>query len=278
LALALLPVPLLFSRAWRVIVGFWVAMSALRLAQLARQHQRFTATEQVLLVALLFDPREQARRGRPTPPLQLVLGLPLLAATVVLFVLARAEAQPWLRWGEGTLAVLLGASGLDRALRGALSLGGIHYPPQHRAPLGSRTLGEFWGRRWNRLVGGWLRDELFRPLAHRGSPKLAAGVTFVVSALLHVYPIWLSAGARWAALMGGFFVLHGGLYLLEHQLRVRRWPAASGRLFVWGCFFLTLPLFVEPLLQGLDGGGPPPRTAVQGHGEGQARPPGRRGP
>src|SRR5206468_9155475 len=45
--------------------------------------------------------------------------------------------------------------------------GGVDVPAVQRNPIVSRSLAEFWGQRWNRVVGGWLREFMFEPFARK---------------------------------------------------------------------------------------------------------------
>ena len=52
-------------------------------------------------------------------------------------------------------------------------------------PVAATSLGDFWGRRWNRIVPGFLREVVFMPLARRVGPKLALLAVFLYSGLYH---------------------------------------------------------------------------------------------
>jgi hypothetical protein len=57
--------------------------------------------------------------------------------------------------------------------------------------LRSSSPSDFWGRRWNILVGSGLRRGVFRPLRKGGcSRAFAAMITFLVSGLLHEYILY----------------------------------------------------------------------------------------
>jgi len=113
----------------------------------------------------------------------------------------------------------------------------------------SRTLAEFWGLRWNRVIGRLLRRNCFEPLARRGAPMLGVLLAFAVSGLLHFYLVLPAAGLVPAIWIGSFFAVHGILCLVETRLAVRRWPAVAGHAFVVAAFVATIPLFSEPLLR-----------------------------
>jgi hypothetical protein len=55
-------------------------------------------------------------------------------------------------------------------------------------PFLSQSLREFWGRRYNQLIGTILRESIFQPVVQHISSKTAASlIAFLVSGLLHVH-------------------------------------------------------------------------------------------
>lgn len=52
-------------------------------------------------------------------------------------------------------------------------------------PIAATSLGDFWGRRWNRIVSGMLREVVFFPLARRAGPRVALLAVFLYSGLYH---------------------------------------------------------------------------------------------
>jgi hypothetical protein len=52
-------------------------------------------------------------------------------------------------------------------------------------PVAATSLGDFWGRRWNRIVPGFLREVLFLPLARRVGSRAALFAVFLSSGLYH---------------------------------------------------------------------------------------------
>jgi len=112
----------------------------------------------------------------------------------------------------------------------------------HDDPLLSRTVVEFWGRRWNRVVGSLLRSFFFMPFARRGRPWLGIAAAFAASTLLHVYLAWIVVGARGALLWGIFFAAQLPIVWLERRAKL------AGRAWTIGVFVLLSPLFVDPFL------------------------------
>lgn len=61
-------------------------------------------------------------------------------------------------------------------------------------PFASRTLGEFWGRRWNLAFHAVAKDFVFRPASRRWGPGAGVLLTFVFSGLLHELLLSVPAG------------------------------------------------------------------------------------
>lgn len=201
----------------------------------------------IFATVLLVDP--QAADGVPARPLHLAFGTVglALAAQLTLFALSLTDGS-LLRVLVGGAAFLLLAASADATYRGLLSLVGLHYAPFDRAPLRSRSLTEFWGTRWNRLVGGFFRDAVYRPLRPRLGTRGAAIAAFCASAAYHFVPIAVCRGWRDASAMGAFFVVHGVLALAERG-HIQRVPSWVSRVWTYAVFVATLPLFVQPLLR-----------------------------
>lgn len=72
---------------------------------------------------------------------------------------------------------------------------GVNVEPIMNSPWRSTSLGEFWGRRWNRAFRDLSDRLILRPLLPRIGPTAAMGVVFLVSGLIHDVVISLPAGA-----------------------------------------------------------------------------------
>jgi hypothetical protein len=184
----------------------------------------------------------------------------ILASLVCLHValFEADELQPPLRWlmryGAGVLVCYLGVEGALRSFEFFDRLFGLDPPVLHKHPILALSLAEFWGRRWNRIVGHWLFTALYRPVALRGQPALAVLAAFTGSALLHLYFTWAAIGFAWSLMIASFFLLQVPLLLLEVALRQKRWPRPLRRAWTIGCLVLTSPLFVAPTLVTLGNG------------------------
>jgi hypothetical protein len=145
-----------------------------------------------------------------------------------------------LSWA-GIAALLLAVHfGYADVLSGCLRLAGVPVPRLFDDPLASRSLTEFWSRRWNLAfveMDRLLFLPLLRPLGQLGS---RLGV-FVVSGLLHELAISFPAGSGWG-LPSCYFALQGVLVVAERRLHPERWATPLGRLWTWAWLLIPLPL------------------------------------
>jgi Membrane bound O-acyl transferase family len=184
------------------------------------------------------------------------LGVSFALLHVALFEADAFEppARWLLRYGAGALFCYLGVEGALRTFEFFDRLFGLRPPVLHAHPILALSLAEFWGRRWNRVVGHWLFTALYRPVALRGQPVLAVLAAFIGSALLHLYFTWAAIGFSWSLIMASFFIVQAALLLLEMALGQQRWPRPLRRAWTVGCLVLTSPLFVAPTLVTLGNG------------------------
>jgi hypothetical protein len=127
---------------------------------------------------------------------------------------------------------------------------GVRFDAVHRQPYRSRTITEFWSRRWNLFGARWFRQHTFQPLRARGV-TFALFTLFAVSAVIHVYLIASVVPVRWMAMCAAFFVSQPVLIVIERRLRVRTWPPHAGRVWTFSLFIALLPLLLAPLLAAL---------------------------
>jgi len=123
-------------------------------------------------------------------------------------------------------------------------------PPVHDYPLHSRSLAEFWGRRWNLWFSRWFRLVIFDRM--RSRPKLAVILVFLVSGVMHEWvinlPFYLVTGRNLFGSMMIYFLLNGIGVLFENKFLKRR-PVAR-RVFVWTMVVGPVPLMLnEGMLQ-----------------------------
>jgi len=240
----------------------WVWFKAIDLARDARAWPvRFRITHMLVIYDLR---RDESQRQGLQPELRLDLlgsavisgALGWLALDAALFESARLPPPThWLlRHGAGLVFAYLG---VDAALRGFEFIYrgvGLRPPKLHDHPILSRSVAEFWGRRWNRVVGGWLFATVYRPFIARGDKRLALSASFAASALVHFHFTYAAVGLRPALIMAAFFVVQVPFLWLEKRWGERHWPSPLRRLWTLGWFFIASPLFLWPLLELLAGG------------------------
>ena len=124
-----------------------------------------------------------------------------------------------------------------------------------QSPHRSRSLGEFWSRRWNIPFSEMIQGSIYRPLAKAKGREVATIAGFLFSGVLHEIGISLPVQAGFG-LPFLYFALHGALILLERSLTRRGrggfLNGGPGRL--WTAFWLIAPLpilFHRPCLEGI---------------------------
>ena len=91
-------------------------------------------------------------------------------------------------------------------------------------PLAATSLGDFWGRRWNRIVSGLLREVVFAPVARLAGARAALLAVFLYSGMYHEMVSVLARSG------------YGGptLYFLVQYLGVAAESSRPGRLILQG--------------------------------------------
>jgi hypothetical protein len=98
---------------------------------------------------------------------------------------------------------------------------GIDAQPIMSKPVLSKTLSEFWGKRWNLGFRQLAHDLIFRPLYKRSGIAAAGLLVFVASGLIHDLVISVPARGGYG-LPTGYFVLQGLGVTLERSGLGRR--------------------------------------------------------
>jgi Membrane bound O-acyl transferase family len=93
---------------------------------------------------------------------------------------------------------------------------GVVAQPIMSKPILSKTLGEFWGKRWNLGFRQLAYDLIFRPLHRRIGVAAASLLVFLASGLIHDLVISLPARGGYG-LPTGYFVLQGLAVTLERS-------------------------------------------------------------
>jgi len=104
---------------------------------------------------------------------------------------------------------------------------GISAEPIMAKPILSRTLSEFWGKRWNLGFRQLAHDLIFRPLHRRIGVAAAGLLVFVASGLIHDLVISLPARGGYG-LPTGYFILQGLGVTLERSALGRRLGLQQG--------------------------------------------------
>ena len=197
-------------------------------------------------------PRDGARRLVWYGVQRLVFGLVLVGVArlvwptgsiVVATVFACIGLSLFLHFGVFNVV-----AGLWRAL-------GADTGPLFREPLRSRSLSEFWGRRWNLAFSEMTAIAVYRPLGNLIGRRSALVVAFLASGLLHELAISVPVRAGYG-LPFTYFLVHSALLLGERQLEARGHPiqrhGVLGRIWTFGWLVLPVPLvFHPPFLAGI---------------------------
>lgn len=180
-------------------------------------------------------------------------GARALIVGVALFVSARVIATTAIP-AKHVIVMVIALPGLSLMVHFGLfdlsaalyRLRGVPVAKLFRAPLLSRSLSEFWSRRWNVGFSEMIALVVHRPLRKVASENVALAASFLVSGLLHELAISVPVRAGYG-LPTAFFLLHGALVAIE-----RRMARPLGR--IWTLFWLAAPLpllFHPPFLRGI---------------------------
>lgn len=245
----------IFSAEWLITLYYLVILtivilvakivSTLAAGRTLRGEARFLLLAPVLSISSW---QQMMLLGRPDKRLLLYKGmvfLPLMAI-VLLWMPTLTSGVAW--WARSYLAILpfwLLIETIQLLVELCWLQVNRSVPAISQHPLAARSVADFWGHRWNRLFGDWLRQSCFRPLARQ--PILALSVTFIVSGLIHELlvslPLWLVYRVNCFGWMAGYFLLQLLAILAERQ-----WLRQSPRLnrpFVWLVVLMPVPLILN---------------------------------
>jgi hypothetical protein len=251
--------PILVPPTWvaaRVLLAAFGVLVLGRSLDLVRRSAGLSFWGRVWMLTALFDAREAQRRAPRLDVREAAWLLAHVASTWLAWqlVFEHADAGAWLqRWGCGVILSYSLVESVQSALLLIYAGLGVEHRRVNDYPILSTTLAEFWGRRWNRAVSGWLNDNLFLPLARRRHATLGICAAFAGSTALHFWFAWVPLDLVGGAMMASFFVIHGAAMLLERQLGVASWPRAVRRAWTLAWLLLPSPLFIEPALRMLAG-------------------------
>ncbi|MBI4816141.1 MAG: hypothetical protein HY791_07785 [Deltaproteobacteria bacterium] len=236
-------------KAFQALAGPWVVMQNIRIARtqppLPIRVWQSISTYDVTKVV----------RVKPAISTRLVLRATLFWAItaaclyVVFYVAPTSSAPGFMRWAFGVVGIYATADAIATCLVASHRLIGLEVPKIHDNPLLARSIMEFWGRRWNLIVGQWLHEYCYRPLAARRHPFAGVVASFAASAFLHWYLIFVPLGLSHSLVMTAFFLIQIPLIAIERKLRLATKPSWAANLWTIGSLVLISGLFVDPFLR-----------------------------
>jgi hypothetical protein len=114
-------------------------------------------------------------------------------------------------------------------------------------PAAATSLGDFWGRRWNRIMSGLLRDLLFIPLARKVGVVVAGLAVFLYSGVLHEFVSVLAERGYGGPTI--YFLIQGLAVMVERTRAGRHWllrSAVVGRCWTALVVIVPIALVVPP--------------------------------
>jgi len=148
-----------------------------------------------------------------------------------------------------TVPLMVGLSlmfhfGLFNVVTGLWRAVGVDAEPLFRAPFASKTLAEFWSRRWNIGFSEMTSLAVYLPLRRKLGAPLAVMVSFGCSGVLHEIAISLPVNAGFGLPLLYFLIQGASMVVQRHVRRSRLWTLAT--------LILPLPLlFHTPFLNGV---------------------------
>ncbi len=244
---------------FRAVLALGSLWFTLRVVELARERKPMPAPSRIWHAVGIVDTRRVRRvslRLEMGALTRLVLATPWAVGAWAGAHLGsehlEGAARLGVRWVCGAGLMYTGVEAALALTRVLYGLVGIDLRPLHDDPIRSRTISEFWNRRWNRIVHGFLKQNVFEPVARRGHAAWGRVLVFLLSGFLHFYIMWPGVGLYWAGVMGLFFLVQVPLLWAERALKVARWSSLWGRVWTLGWLSASSPLFVEPMMRIVD--------------------------
>jgi hypothetical protein len=203
-----------------------------------------------------FNARRRAIKPRGGAWLAALLKIAFGAGLLWVLVPVIPASQPLLKgWMGMTGVVFILHFGLFELMALTWRTVGIAVTPLMNAPIKSRSLAEFWGRRWNTAFNRVAHDLVFRPLRRRVGAAMATMLAFLASGLLHDLILSVPARAGYG-LPTAYFMLQGAGLLFERSPAGRRlglgrgWPGRFFTIMVTAlpAFWLFNPSFVRNVI------------------------------
>jgi alginate O-acetyltransferase complex protein AlgI len=114
-------------------------------------------------------------------------------------------------------------------------------------PVAATSLGDFWGRRWNRIVSGMLREVIFFPMSRWAGARVALLAVFLYSGLYHE-GFSVMAGSGYGRPSLYFLIQYLGV-AIENSRAARllfQGHPWLGRAWAWAVVLLPVGLFLNP--------------------------------
>ena len=147
---------------------------------------------------------------------------------LLIWFVAHRFASPMLQGWIGMLGLIfLLHFGSFHLIALAWQAFGVDAEPIMRSPISSRSLREFWGKRWNMGFRQLTFDLVFNPLRRPLGVGAATFASFVVSGLIHELVISLPARAGYG-LPTVYFAVQGAGVLLERSNAGKKSGLRSG--------------------------------------------------
>lgn len=147
--------------------------------------------------------------------------------------------------------ILMGISfilhfGILNISAGSLRLSGVDTRTLFKSPYLSKSLNEFWGKRWNLAFSEMTALAIYRPLKTRFGAITATLSAFIFSGFLHEIAISFPVNTNYGLPML-YFVIHGIVMLLEKYINKSQTNFLNSNILsrIWVMFWLIVPM---PLL------------------------------
>lgn len=244
-----------WAMMWAVAAAIFAGCKLITLAgAIARLHSRRTVAyllawpgldADAFLGQRLTTPALGFRREASVAVLRVMVGIGLIVGATVWI----DRAPLLLGWAAMVGMILLLHFGLFHLISCAWRAAGVSARPLMDRPLASRSVGEFWGRRWNTAFRDITHRYLFTPLTRAIGVRSAIAVGFLISGLVHELVITLPARGGYG-LPTLFFTWQGVAILVERTRPLRR---VRGRAWTILCLapavaILFPPVFVERVI------------------------------
>ena len=235
------------GRFMSAVFAMMMVFKMIELCRLRAAGLRLTWSQHWRFVANVCSLSWRTTARAPHPPAgrssrQLMLGLAsVLGAVLAMSAVYKLELAYWLEHcliATALLAFVIFELEIFVAI--TRLLGGPIIDANDR-PWLAVTPADFW-RRYNRLIGGFLHDNVFRPADGKHHPERATLLAFAASGLMHEYVFWIAI-ERSAGLQMLFFMAQGIGVVLTARIKPRGAQAAAWRIGTWGFMLLTSVVF-----------------------------------